>query len=83
VAIAHILGQEASAPRDQTVADLRVLVSRLARSLRLAEPGNALSEDASECLKRTGLVGSALREGAKLTDILDLPDWSCHARFPQ
>ncbi|SIO50717.1 hypothetical protein SAMN05444172_2599 [Burkholderia sp. GAS332] len=57
--------QHAEVPADAgTVDDLRMLVSRLARSLRLAKPDNALSEEALGYLKRKELTGSILRDDA-------------------
>jgi len=61
VAIKHILGPQATIPdeQDPAVADLRTLVTRLARALRTADPANALTEEALDYLKRTGMVGAA------------------------
>lgn len=46
------------------VDDLRTLVARLAQSLRKAAPGNELAEKAVDYLRRHGLQGSPLRDGA-------------------
>jgi hypothetical protein len=43
--------------------DMRMLIERLAHSLRKAAPGNDLSDQAMDYLKRMGLVGSPLRNG--------------------
>jgi hypothetical protein len=53
-----------AAPSDaQPVADMRMLIQRLAHSLRRAEPDNALCNQAMDYLKRTAPTGSMLRDG--------------------
>jgi hypothetical protein len=56
---------EQTAQSEAIVDDLRLFVSRLARSLRLAKPDNALAEEALDYLRRKGLFGSPLRAVAQ------------------
>lgn len=59
--------------------DLAALVKRLARALRKAKPGNEMSDQAMDYLKRQGLLGSPLRDAPTLEApaapgaVLDLP----------
>lgn len=46
--------------------DLAALVKRLARELRKAKPGNEMSDQAMDYLKRQGLLGSPLRDALAL-----------------
>jgi hypothetical protein len=47
-----------------TMDGIRMLIQRLAHSLRKASPDNALSDQAMDYLKRMGLVGTPLRDVA-------------------
>jgi hypothetical protein len=56
--------QGADARPVATMDDMRMLIQRLAHSLRKASPDNALSDQAMDYLKRMGLIGTPLRDVA-------------------
>jgi len=61
------LCEEDAEDLQRNVGDLAMLVARLVRALRKAAPEHELPEKAMDYLRRNGLCGSPLREGADRT----------------
>ena len=57
--------QKDYAELERVTDDLAMLVTRLARSLRKAEPNNELTAQALDYLKRSGLEGSPFRGASR------------------
>ncbi|WP_175857908.1 hypothetical protein [Burkholderia anthina] len=59
--VAGPVGLHGGPPAEPAIADLSMLVKRLASALRRSAPGDPLSDQALHYLQRNGLAGSPLR----------------------